>query len=146
MTTELNKRRRGAGRLVRGKGFTLVELMVVVAIVALLATIAYPAFRDQTLRAGRAEGRTALMELASRQEQYILDNRSYTTDLGLLGMNGATENGKYTVSVTAASASAFTARATPQGGQAEDTDCLALTINSAGTRSATGPDGADCWN
>lgn len=130
----------------RVAGITLIELMVVVVIVALLASVAYPAFRDQTLRAGRAEGRTALMELASRQEQYILDNRTYTNDLALLGMTATTENDKYTLSVTQASASAFTARATPQGGQADDTDCAALTITSAGARSATGPDGADCWN
>ena len=72
-------------------GFTLIELMITVAIVALLAAIAYPAYTDSILKGRRAEGRTALMELMQQQERYMTQTGSYMTfAAGATGANGTT--------------------------------------------------------
>ncbi len=59
------------------RGFTLIELMITVAIVALLASIAYPAYTDSVLKGRRAEARTALMELMQQQERYMTQRNTY---------------------------------------------------------------------
>lgn len=136
--------------LARTHGFTLVELMIVVVIVGILAGVAYPSFRDQARRSARAEARAALLDGASRQEQYWLDNKSYTATLSDLQIAATTESEKYAISVDAASAGCpiarcYSLRATPQGPQAEDANCSALTLNSSGVKSATGTTPTECW-
>ena len=131
-------------------GFTLLELMIVVVIVGLLASVAYPSFRDQARRSARSDATTALSSAIARQEQYFADNKSYTATLADLDMTALTENGYYQIQVDAATTGCpltrcFAMRAVPQGGQAEDTACGSLTINSSGEKSATGSDGASCW-
>lgn len=69
------------------KGFTLIEVMITVAIVGILAAIAYPSYIDYVTKSGRAEGVAAVMEVANLQEQYYLDNRTYASDLTKLGMS-----------------------------------------------------------
>ncbi|MEH6617468.1 MAG: type IV pilin protein, partial [Porticoccus sp.] len=69
----------------KSRGFTLIELMIVVAIVAILVGIAMPNYREYVLRSNRAVAKGALLEVASRQEQYFLNNRSYTHLLADLG-------------------------------------------------------------
>ena len=136
--------------LARTRGFTLIELMVVVVIVGILAGVAYPSFREQSRRSARAEARAALLDGASRQEQYWLDNKSYTATLSDLQIAATTESEKYAISVDAASAGCpiarcYSLRATPQGPQAEDANCSALTLNSSGVKSATGTTPTECW-
>lgn len=77
------------------RGFTLIELMITVAIIALLAAIAYPAYTDSILKGRRAEGRTALMELLQQQERYLTQSGSYMTwaTAGATGTNGTTQGG-----------------------------------------------------
>lgn len=132
------------------RGFTLIELMVIVVIVGILASVAYPSFRDQALRASRSDAKAALVDAASRQEQYFLDNKTYTSDVADLNLAAETENGYYAVAIDAATAACpvttcFTARATPLGRQADDTRCAALTLDSRGTKSATGTEPESCW-
>ncbi len=134
----------------RTHGFTLIELMIVVVIVGILAGVAYPSFREQSRRSARAEARAALLDASSRQEQFLLDNKSYTATLSNLQVASATETGKYAVSVDGATAGCpiarcYSLRATPQGSQAEDTSCSELTLNSSGIKSATGTLPAECW-
>lgn len=134
----------------RQRGITLMELMIVVVIVGILAAVAYPAYREQSLRAARTEGRSALLNAASRQEQFFLDNKSYASSLADLGMVAATEHGKYQLAVDAATAdcpltNCYALTATPQGRQADDTDCGNLTLDANGAKGASGSDPGACW-
>ena len=133
-----------AGRSARG--ITLVELVVVMVIAALLAAIAMASYRSYTQQARRATAITALTDAASRQEQFFLNNRSYTSTLGPGGLNmsSMTQGGFYLLSVDAPTAGCPIARcwsmqATPQGRQADDT-CGTLSYDSDGERAP-----ANCW-
>ncbi len=136
------------GRNSRGSqqsGITLIELMIVVVIVGILAAIAYPSFTSYRLRTNRTAAKAALMEAATRMEQFYLNNKTYVTTIAGLGMATTTEGGAYALTVTASSATTYAMTATPQGAQTDDTKCMNMTIDSSSTRGASGPDGAACW-
>ena len=131
-------------------GITLIELMIVVVIVGILAAIAYPSYTNYRLRTNRTEAKAGLMEASTRQEQFYLDNKTYSATIAGIGMPATTEGGFYVLSVNAATAGCpitrcYAMTATPQGGQTDDTDCVNLSIDSTGNRSASGPNGAACW-
>ncbi|MCH1925446.1 type IV pilin protein [Shewanella sp. C32] len=123
-------------------GFTLIELMIVVVIIGILASIAYPSYVDYITKSNRSEAHAALMRVANLQEQYYLDNKAYTTDLKELGLSASpftTEHGIYEVS--SAGTSSFTVSAKALGSQAtRDTSCGTITITDTGVK---GPGG--CW-
>ena len=133
-------------------GFTLTEILIAMAIIGILAAIALPAYNDSQLRAGRADGKNALMQVASDQERFYSNNFTYSTNAVPLATTPAatltSRDGNYVVSVAACSGSTITncflATATPQGNQTNDS-CGNLTINSAGVRAASGGTVADCW-
>ena len=127
------------------RGITLIELMVVVAIVAILGTVAVANYRSQALRANRAEGKTALLRIQAQQEKYYLSMNQYTNNLTQLNVPGSTERGHYTVTVELRSeGQAYTARATAAGGQTADRECPVLSIDDTGLRQpATGT--SRCW-
>lgn len=141
-------------------GVTLIELMIVVVIVGILASIAYPAYQDQVRKSRRSDGKAALQTLATRLEQYYLDNKQYTSTLGSLGYTAvgstyySTESyyalavTTSTVSCPATSCYELTATAQAKGNQNNDTSCYKLTLNSTGTKgsqnsSSTATSG--CW-
>jgi type IV pilus assembly protein PilE len=131
------------------RGMTLIELVVVMAIVGVLASIAIPSYRQYLLRSHRAEAKSALLNLAAAQEKFYLQANTYAGAALLddappagLGLPATTVNGHFTVAITAADDESFSATATAAGGQAQDSHCATFTINQAGTRSATS---ADCW-
>jgi type IV pilus assembly protein PilE len=138
-------------------GFSLIELMIVVAIVAILASISVGAYRQYTLRANRTEARIALLQIQAGQEKFFLQNNAYATDVATLiaappnglGLNltaaGVTPSGLYTVSFTAAAGNTYTVQAvaTPGSPQAKDTTCPTFTMNDAGLR--TPVDSTGCW-
>lgn len=143
----------------RNSGFTLVELMVVVAIVGIIAAVAFPAYTQYVTKAKRATAKSLLTQVAQRQQQYFMDNKSYTADLSDLGYPGATlfvddqgnvsaatsEDSVYTIEVTAQNQTSYTLTATPVNIQADrDTDCTSLTLDQRGTKGHTGA-GAECW-
>lgn len=131
------------------RGVTLIELMIVIVVVAILASIAVPSYRQYVLRSHRTEAKTALMNVAAAQEKFYLQNNTYTDELtdappDGLGIPATTEHGYYTIAIAAgADETEFSATATATGGQAQDTHCATFTIDQAGAKSATN---ADCWN
>jgi type IV pilus assembly protein PilE len=131
----------------RMQGITLIELMIVVVIVSILAAVAYPNYQEFTARAKRNEARAALLRLATNQERFYLNNNTFTQDLTSLGFGTTptwtTETGYYTIQVTAANASNFTATATYLQGGSEAGKCLTFTIDGRGSKTS-GPD-TDCW-
>lgn len=140
------------------KGFTLTELMITVAIVATMAAIAVPSYRQYVMRANRADATAALLRLASQQERFYLQNNTYATEAELadappdgLGMPG-TERGFYELSIDAPDPTVgYEATATAVAGedQEDDTDCRSFTVNAQGVRSALDASNGDnterCW-
>mgnify|MGYP000577606724 CR=1 FL=1 len=135
------------------KGFTLIELMIAVAIVALLASIAYPSYVEQVAKAKRADAAAALLTGAQALERYYTSNGRYLTAANAIAAVFPTqvpENGAayYNITATVATANAFTLRATRAGAMTDD-PCGNLELNSTGTRSldsnASGRDVAGCW-
>lgn len=126
-------------------GFTLIELMITVAILAILLSIAIPNYSNYLLRAKRSEGRSTLMDVIARQERFYSDNQRYANSLSDIGLNSAiSENGYYTITVSSTTPfQAAIATATPKA-PFVDAECGALSITTANVRSSGG--GTDCWS
>jgi type IV pilus assembly protein PilE len=134
-------------------GFSLIELMIVVAIIAILAAIAFPTYTRYTIKTHRVAAEGCLSQYASYMERYYTTNLRYDKDAGGVAntppvLDCATSSQQsYTLPAAAASAGTYTLTATPVGMQlAKDTECGTLTLDQAGTRLASGPGGvAQCW-
>ena len=134
----------------KGQGFTLIELMIVVAVIAILASIAYPSYQNYVRQARRADAQEALMRLQLEQEKRRVNNATYTTDFTVNGLNMPTTSNDrhYNLAITAASGTGFTATATAAttSTQTRDTGCTAITLTVPGTpANNNGRTPADCW-
>lgn len=129
----------------RQRGVTLMELLTVVVIIAILASISIPTYRNYLIRTQRAEGKTALLQLQAAQEKFYLNGNAYTDDVtgaspDGLGLPGNSETNKYDITVDlGADGQGYTAIATPAagGGQEDDADCDTLTLTDTGVRGVT---------
>lgn len=120
----------------RTRGFTLIELMIAVAVIGLLVAVAYPSYQEHVRKANRAEAQAFLMDVAQRQQQYLLDSRRYADSIAALSMTVPTKvNTNYTVSValTAGSRPGFTLTAAPKSGSAQAGD-VTLTLDHTGAK------------
>ncbi len=132
-------------------GFTILELLIAVAILGVLSAIAIPSYLENMGRSRRAEAKTLLVQVASEQERFFSSNLTYTTDdFPLTGVEDGreSENGFYDLSVAACGGGAisncFIATATAQNEQAGET-CTTLTLSNTGVRGATGGSVDECW-
>ncbi len=150
----MNSAKQNAGtRKVASHGYTLIELMVVVAIIGILAIIAYPSYTHYVTRANRSAAESFIMSVANKQEQYLLDARQYAgvaadpgdaTGLATLGMTPPPEvsrNYDIMIGRVALNPPDYKVTAVPRGNQATaDADCGSVSITHAGAKSP-----ADCW-
>ena len=143
----------------RQEGVTLIELMVVVAIIAAVFAFAFPSYERYIVRAKRAVGQNVLMQVADRQQQFFMDNKRFAADLTNLGFTAnpfivdddgastvaADVDAVYSVALSNVTATTWTATATPVGAQlSRDTSCGNLTMNQAGAKGKSGA-GDNCW-
>jgi type IV pilus assembly protein PilE len=142
----------------RQHGVSLMELMITVAIISIVAAVAYPSYTQFVVRSKRVIGTGALMAIADRQQQFFMDNKRYANSLTNLGYDTATimideegsvvaagdEDRVYNVQITAATAITYELTATPQLQQAAKDKCGSLTLTHTGEKGKSG-EGDNCW-
>ena len=141
------------------KGFSLIELLIVIAIIGVLTAFAYPSYQEYIMRAHRSDGQTALLDLACRMEQFYAEFHTYET--ATIAMGSAKDvlsqprsiGHGYLLSIVNATPNTYQLQATPTGQQGKnDRKCQSLTVNHLGIKGiAPGPLGAplgtndECW-
>jgi type IV pilus assembly protein PilE len=131
----------------RPGGFTLIELMVTVAIAALLATIALPSYEGHLQRTRRADAKISLSGLAQQLERCLTRFGAYDhANCGVGAGPFTSTEGHYRITVTGRTATGFTLTAAPQGAQARDSQCGSFVLNHLGQATASGTQGNRCWD
>ncbi|HUI61075.1 MAG TPA: type IV pilin protein [Steroidobacteraceae bacterium] len=151
-------------RTLRFGGFTLIELMITIVVASILLSIAIPSYQQQTRKSRRTEARTAVLDLATREERYFSTSNTYSASAATLGYPGwgaanPIGSGYYylNVAVTAADPTqtppvpaGYSITATATGTQVNDTSCASFTVDQTGKQSSLNSGGADststCWN
>lgn len=125
-------------------GFSLIELMIALAIAGVLLAVAFPSYQDHIRRGRRADTQQFMMNLAQLNQRYFMDNRDYTTTTSDLAPTPTSVSDYYTVTIAvdAGPPRKFTVTAAPAGAQVGD-KCGTLTINS--TNIKTSSSGSNCW-
>ena len=140
-------------KALNARGFTLIEVMIVVVIIAILASIALPSYQEHVRKSRRIDARETLTRMATLQERFFFQNSRYSNKLSDLGGNTSPE-GWYSITMThnptcadGAACNNFTITATPPNGspQKSDVKCASFSITQALSQTATGTDAANCW-
>lgn len=121
--------------MLKTKGFTLIELMIAVAILGILAGIAYPSYQDSVRESRRADAKGALLGFANSMERYYTENNTY------VGAPVNASTAYYTLTINKADVRSYELHATPQGSQVDD-KCGTLSLTQTGVR---GPSTSNCW-
>lgn len=131
----------------QSRAFTLIEMLIAIAVIAILAGIAMPAYQDHVRQSRRIDGQTALLNLQMAQERWRANNQSYSASLSDLGLSTSSSENHYTIAITSGSASAIgftaTASANSASPQVGDTSCSTLTLSQSGNQNSMTP--AACW-
>ena len=148
-----------AGGAPRARGFTLIELLTAMVVSAILMAIAFASYSSQIRKSRRTEAKTAMLDLAGREERNLSTTNTYSAVPAELGYSAPAYpmligDGYYALNVVVVPPAAgvpaqFTITATPVGDQAKDTGCAVFTVDQQGNRLATDSSGADasatCW-
>lgn len=146
-------------RPARAAGFTLIELMIAVVVATILLAIAIPSYESEVQKSRRTDAKTALLDLATREQRYFSVYNTFTTSPQNLGYGAAGANfpmtvgsGYYSVNVTAPAAASpptFTVTAIPVGSQQSDTMCSTFTVTNTGSQTSAdsggNPTTSSCW-
>jgi type IV pilus assembly protein PilE len=138
----------GKDRMKKHSGFTLMELMIVVAIIGIISAIAFPSYNSYMKKSRRADAKVGLSKLADKQERFYLQENIYATTTAALGLANpvVSKEGYYNITVSAGAGTAgFILSAAAVGAQTSDTttsagDCTTMTLSSTGARTPV-----DCW-
>lgn len=127
-------------------GLGLIELLVVLSILGILASIILPSYQDHVLKSYRAEAMQALLKVAGLQEMLLVDQQRYSADLTELGFAAAqffTDSGRYKVSAMVTE-QGYQLKAQAQDAQSEDKACLVFLLNNYGQK--TSEPSSACWS
>lgn len=131
-------------------GITLIELMITVAIVAILAAIAYPSYTNQIRKSNRSVAKTALLTLSQSLEKCFTQNSTYAGCAAVTGVTNTStfDSGKnlYALNIDVPDATSFEITATAQNAQAGDANCAEFSITNTGRQEATDGSGTTCWH
>ena len=130
-------------------GFTLVELLIAMMVIAVLASVAFPSFMQSVRKSKRSDATTMMTQAAGNLERFFAANGTYTTVLNDIGMDAVSDKGYYKLVIQAgptgiASSYIITAKAMAGTMQSKDTGCTALQIDSLGVQTPD-PATSDCW-
>ncbi len=132
----------------------MIEVIIVMAIIGILAAIAYGSYGSSVQKSRRTDGKDALLSLATKQEQWYLQNSAYTNDVTDIGDANSIEGyyglaAAHSLGGVACAGTCFTLTASAQGAQLNDTECASLTVDNLGRTASTDSDGNDstdiCW-
>lgn len=124
----------------KNKGFTLIELMIVIAIIGILGAVGYPAYTSMVKKSNRADGVDSLLSLAARMEEHYNVNDTY---VGATVANATSSDDYYTLAIDTATLYEYTLSATPAGWT--DDECNVLTYDSLGKKGSSVNGATDCW-